>query len=260
MNARLEGETAVVTGAGRGIGRAVAAAFAREGAAVVLAARSVDQLADAEAQIVASGGRAVVQQTDVTSDADVDRLQEVAVEAFGPPTVVVNNAGAYAAGRFAELPMADFERLVQVNYLAVVRVLKAFLPAMVKRGRGSLITVASTAGKYGTALQTPYNGSKHAVVGLTRSLGPELGSTGVRINAICPGFVETELIDQAVPEMARALGIEPAQMAGAMLQRVPIGRFLQPDEIAHLAVYLASDESAGMTGQCLTISGGLIVV
>ena len=260
MGTRLEGQVAVVTGAGRGIGRAIATAFAREGAAVVLAARSVDQLADVEAQIVVSGGRAVVQQTDVTSDVDVGRLQEVAVEAFGPPTVVVNNAGAYAAGRFADLPMADFERLVQVNYLAVVRVVKAFLPAMVESGRGSLIAVASTAGKYGTALQTPYNGSKHAVVGLTRSLGLELGSTGVRINAICPGFVETELIDQAVPEMARALGIESAQMAGAMLQRVPIGRLLQPDEIAHLAVYLASDESAGMTGQSLTISGGLIVV
>ena len=98
------------------------------------------------------------------------------------------------------------------------------------------------------------------MLGLTRSLGLELGPTGVRINAICPGFVETDLIDQAVPEMAGALGIDPARMAGAMLERVPIGRLLQPDEIAHLAVYLASDESAGMTGQSLTISGGLIVV
>ena len=259
MSGRLEGQVAVVTGAGRGIGRAIATAFANEGAAVALAARNSAQLDDVAEEICAAGGNAIAQPTDVTNDDNIVALRAATTDALGPPSIVVNNAGAYAAGRFVDLDFDTFERLMQVNYLAVVKVIKAFLPDLLRAGQGSLITVASTAGKSGTALQTPYNASKHAVVGLTRSLGIELGATGVRVNAICPGFVETELVDQAVPDIASALGIEPEQALNGLLQRVPIGRLLQPEEVAHLAVYLASPESQGMTGQSLTISGGLIV-
>lgn len=260
MNGRLEGLSAVITGAGRGIGRAIAQQFADQGARVVLAARSRDQIESAATQITDAGGDALAVTLDVTSPESIADLAATVEARFGAIDVLVNNAGAYTVGHFMDIPTEDFVRLMEVNYLGVVRMIKAFLPPMLDRGSGSVVTVASTAGKYGSAYQTPYNGSKHAVVGLTRSLGLELGATGVRVNAIAPGFVQTDMVDTASASFAEILGVDPDQIEEVLLSRVPMGRFLQPEEIAHLAVYLASPESAGMTGQTMTISGGLIVV
>lgn len=260
MSGRMQGLTTVVTGAGRGIGRAIALAYAAEGARVVVAARSDGEIAAVAEEITGAGGEALALPLDVTSDESVAQLAASVVEAFGVPDVVCNNAGAYHADHFTEIPVEVFRRLIDVNYLGVVRMMQAFLPGMLERGSGNLVTVASTAGKYGSAYQTPYNGSKHAVVGLIRSLGLELGATGVRVNGIAPGFVKTDLVDAASDRFGEILGIEADQVESALLQRVPMRRFLQPEEIAHLAVYLGSPESAGMTGQTITISGGLIVV
>lgn len=259
MSGRLQDLVAVVTGASQGIGEAIAHRFAGEGARLALGARSADRL-QAVADSIGEGGSPVLAaHLDVTDDDSVATFVDQVLQRFGVVDVLVNNAGAYRVGPFTDIPMADFARLVDVNYLGVVRMTKAVLPGMLERGRGAVVTVASTAGKYGSPFQTPYNASKHAVVGLTRSLGLELGPTGVRVNAIAPGFVETPMVDDALPRWARILGVAPEEAAGRLLQRVPMGRFLQPEEVAHLAVYLASDESAAMTGQTLTISGGLIV-
>jgi len=256
---RLQGKVAVVTGAGRGVGRSIALALAAEGAKVVLAARSGDALEHVAAEITAGGGEAFVQPTDVTHQGDVDALRSAAYDRFGTVSVLVNNAGANLADRFVDIDVSEFERLIAVNYISVVRMTKAFLPEMLAVGIGSIVNIASTAGKSGTALQTPYNASKHAVVGLTKSLGIELGTTGVRVNAICPGFVETDMVAEALPKFANAMGVDIDQARAGLLSRVPIGRMLQPEEIGHLAVYLGSEESAGMTGQSLTISGGMTV-
>ncbi|MFW6090724.1 MAG: SDR family NAD(P)-dependent oxidoreductase [Actinomycetota bacterium] len=260
MSGRLTGLSIVITGAGRGIGRAIATRFAGEGASVVLGARTRDDVEDCAAEIRDKGGEAVAATLDVTSDESVAALADMVHERFGTIDVLVNNAGAYHVGRFTDIPVEVFAHLVNVNYLGAVRMIQAFLPRMLERGQGNIVTVASTAGKYGSPFQTPYNGSKHAVVGLTRSLGLELGPTGVRINAIAPGFVQTDMVDTARERFGEILGVGPDEVDATLLQRVPMGRFLQPEEIAHLAVYLASPESAGMTGQTMTISGGLIVV
>ncbi len=257
---RLAGRTAVITGAGRGIGKAICEAFVQEGAAVVLAARTTSEIEELAEALTAQGGRAMAIACDVTDDAQVRRLVEQAKEGLGPINVLVNNAGTTKIARFAEYNVADFQHVMDVNFMGIVRVTQAFLPDMVQAGEGRVINIASTAGKYGSMFQSPYNASKHAVVGLTKCLGLEYAKTGVTVNSICPGFVDTPLIDTAKPDFARAAGIPEEQAEAMLLQRVPMGRLLEPEEVAHLVIYLASKESAAMTGQSLTISGGLILV
>lgn len=261
MSARLDGQVAVVTGASRGIGRAIAEAYAREGAAVVCAARSTDQLEEVVGGIEDHGGRAIAVPCDITDDDQVVDMTQQAADAFGEVDTLVNNAGVHRPGRFLDYEMEDFRHVMEVNWLGTVRVTRAFLPGMIDRQHGRVINVASTAGKYGSLFQSPYNSSKHAVVGLTRCLALETAKQGVRINAICPGFVDTEMISgNAVQGFARILGIDEDDVVPTVLQRVPIGRLLEPEEVAELAVYLASPPADAMTGQALTVAGGLILV
>lgn len=260
MVGRMEGKTALITGGGRGIGRTIALAYVREGAVVALSARSEEALEETASTINSGGGRALAVPADVTEDADVANLRSRIERELGQVDVLVNNAGSYLPRRFLDYTMEEWEQTIGVNLLGTVRVTREFLPGMLERGRGRIVNVASTAGKYGSLFQSAYNASKHGVVGLTRCLALETAKTAVRVNAICPGFVETEMIDGAKPHFAEILGQSLEQTEQTLLSRVPIGRFLQPTEVAHLAVYLGSDESDGMTGQALTISGGLILV
>jgi NAD(P)-dependent dehydrogenase (short-subunit alcohol dehydrogenase family) len=196
----------------------------------------------------------------VTRDDSVTALRDRVEAEFGAPSIVVNSAGVYRIATFQQASLDDYRNAIEVYYLGCVRMMKTFLPAMVEAGYGRIVNIASTAGKYGSMYQAHYNGSKHAVVGITRSLGLEFAKTGVRINAICPGFVETPMLDRGAEEFARAVGVSAEEALQTWLSRVPIGRFLQPDEIVPLAVYLASRECDGMTGQAMTISGGMILV
>ena len=260
MKPRLEGAVAAITGAGRGIGRAIALRFAEQGAAVALAARTAAEVESVADEVRAAGGRAIAVRCDVCSDDDVARFAQAVRDAFGDATVLVNNAGVHRVAPFLDATMEDFQRTIEVNYLGVVRTTRRFLPAMVAARAGRVINIASTAGKYGSRNQSMYNGSKHAVVGLTRCLGLETAAHGVRVNAICPGFVDTDMIGDALPRMAQVLGVPQERVLPALMANVPIGRLLTPDEVAHLAVYLASPEADGITGQALTIAGGLILI
>lgn len=260
-NGRLSERVAVVTGASRGIGRAIAEAYVAEGARVVCAARDSDALAEVVASITANGGQAIGVACDVTSDHQVAELKTRAEDEMGRVTILVNGVGAHKTGRFLDFEVDDFRELMEINFLSMVRTIKAFLPAMIEDGYGKIVNIASTAGKYGSLFQSPYNSSKHAVVGLTRCLALETAKQGITANAICPGFVETEMMERVAPQLGAILGVDdPEEVRQVLLSRVPIGRMLAPEEIAHLAVYLGSAESDGMTGQALTISGGLILV
>ena len=188
----LEGRRAVVTGSGRGI----AEAMAREGASVLVTARTASQVDAVVAGIRATGGTAHGVTCDITEAGDVDALPERSREALGGPVdTLVNNAGAYHAATFADHDLDDWRHLFEVNVFGTVQVTRAFLPDLLAQERSRLLVVASIAGRKGTFAQSAYNATKHAQVGLVRCLAVETGATGLRVNAICPGFTATDLLD-----------------------------------------------------------------
>ncbi len=251
MNQRLEGKRAVITGGGRGIGRAIALAYVNEGASCVVASRQLEDL-EATAELAPDGAIEPI-VCDVADDASVMAMSQQVRDKYGGADIVVNNAGVHAAGRFLDIDAATYSRLYEVNVVGIVRVSQAFLGGMIERGRGSIVNMASTAGLFESPGQAPYNASKHGAVGLTRCMALELASSGVTCNAICPGFVDTPMLDG----FADLVGAEAEELRKRLAQRTPMGRILDPSEIANLAVYLGSDESSGMTGQTMAISNGM---
>lgn len=255
----LSGVRALITGAGRGIGAVVAEAFVDRGASVALVARSAGEVEKVAADLSAKGGRAVAHTGDVTDDASVAALVPwVNDELGGHANVVVNNAGIYIPNPFLDYSIEDWTRTFDANVLGTVRVTRAFLPAMLEAGSGRIINIASTAGKYGSMNQAAYNASKHAVVGITKCLALETAAKGVRVNAVCPGFVDTPLLIDS--PLQGILGLDEQGIRNMIDQRTPIGRAISPAEVAALTAYLASPEADGMTGAAVTLAGGLVLV
>ncbi len=254
MPGRLAGKVALVTGAGAGNGRAIARAFAEEGAQVGCAdanGPSAQQTAD---QIAQSGGGAIAITMDVTRGADCERAVQETVRAFGGLDVLVNNAGIWVPGTLQSLSEADWDRQQAVNVKGVFLMTKAALPALLARGGGSVIMLASQAGLRGTPGSLAYTASKHAVVGMTRTLALDHAADGVRVNAICPGLIETPMGEQVLRERGRGSGAEEARRR--MLESYPLGRLGRPEDVAAIAVHLASDEAAWTTGICYSVDGG----
>lgn len=253
-------EVALVTGASRGIGRAIAMKLAERGASVAVAARTTSDLSAVEKEIRSAGGIAVSIPVDVADPESVRALVDSVRRRLGPATVLVNNAGIHQPKPFLEYSLEEWRRMFDVNVIGTVTVSRAVLPEMIEAGHGRIINIASTAGKYGSLFQSPYNATKHAVVGLTRCLALETAASGVRVNAVCPGFVDTELIDRAVPGLARAMGVAEEEVVPTLVDKIPIGRFVEPREVAELVAYLAGPEADAVTGQALTISGGMLLI
>jgi 3-hydroxybutyrate dehydrogenase len=256
---RLTGRNALITGASRGIGRAIAIRYAEEGANLFLVATNRAKLEETQAQAVALGVKAFVHSADVSDVAAVQAMVTAAISAFGQIDVLVNNAGTYKAAPLIEYSMEDFDRILKVNLYGAFHVMQLVLRHMKARKSGKVVNIASTAGKGGSLNQSAYNASKHALVGLTRCAALEMGAHQVNVNAICPGFVETDMID-ALNEHAAILGVSHEKVLEVVLGRVPLKRLLQPREVADLAVYLGSTESDGMTGQSILIDGGMLMV
>ena len=256
---RLAGRTALITGASRGIGRAIALRYAEEGADLFVTATNAALLEETRAQAEALGAKVTVHVADVSRRGAVQALVDGAVQALGGIDILVNNAGVYKASRLVDYTPEDFDRIMQVNVYGVFHAMQLVLRHMQPRGRGKVINIASTAGKWGSMNQSAYNASKHAVVGLTRCAAMEMGPHGIHVNAICPGFVQTDML-QEFRAHGDILGVPFEKVMEAGLARVPLKRFLQPQEIASLAVYLASAESDGMTGQTLLLDGGMLMV
>ena len=240
MSGRLAGKTALVTGAGQGIGRASAMAFAAEGATV--------WATDRDGQSAASIEGCIARELDVT---DPERLAAVLGEA-GPLDVLFNCAGYVAGGTILECSEADWSLSFDLNVTAMYRTIRLTLPAMVERGSGSIINMASVASSViGVTNRFAYGASKAAVIGLTKSIARDFAGTGVRCNAICPGTVDTPSLRQ---RLSATGDFEEAWKT--FNARQPMGRFGTPEEVAALALYLATDEAAFVTGQCHVIDGG----
>lgn len=245
----LEGKTALVTGASRGIGRAIAVGMARAGADLAISARSAEALAETQAEVEALGRKAFVVPADVTDRDAVFRMVADSIAALGHLDAVVNNAGGTSfMVPFTDLRFEGWTKVMRLNTESIVHVLQAVGPHLLERGSGSVINVASVAGLGGAPLVTPYAASKAAVVSLTRSLAIEWASRGVRVNALCPGWTATDL--------NRALW-ENEQTSAAMTATIPMGRWGKAEEMAGAAVFLASDAATYLTGQAIAVDGGI---
>ncbi len=244
---RLDEKTAVVTGAGSGIGRAIAQVFADHGAAVWVVDRDHPAADSTVAQIRAAGGRAQAAHADVSSESEVAAL----ARQTGPADILVNNAGIGHVGTLLETTAADLDRLYAVNVRGVFNCCKVFVPALLARGRGSVIQIASIGGVVAVRERLAYTTTKFAVVGLTKALALDHSHTGVRFNCICPGRVETPFVRQRLAEYP-----DPELAYRAMASTQLNGRMARPDEVAAAALYLAADVSAMVTGSNLLIDGG----
>lgn len=252
MPDRLKDKVALITGAGRGIGREIAVRFAKEGADLFLNATRLETLNETRRLASDSGRRLELHPADVSDRTAVEEMVKKALDRFGRIDILVNNAGIYRPSPFLKYSYEDFDRVMKVNVYGPFNVTQFVLASMLERRKGKVINIASTAGKWASMNQSAYNTSKHALVGMTRCLALEMGPHNINVNAICPGVVETDMLSQ--------FGPPSPELIGAIAQRMALRRILKPQEIASLAVYLASDESDGMTGQSILLDGGMIFV
>lgn len=255
---RLEGKIAVVTGGGRGIGRAIALLCAAEGADVAVAARSADQIEEVAALIEAQGRRALAVVTDLREPDQVTRLADTVADELGEVDVLVNNSGV--AGPMApmwEIDPAEWRETIDVNVTGTYLCCRAFLPRMVARKSGSIVVIGSVTGKRPLQNRTPYAASKLALVGLVRTLAWEVGEYGIRANVVSPGPVEGERLGKVIEGQAKARGLTIEAAAEELAAGSPLRRFIPAQDVAQAVVFLASDAGASVTGEDLNVSAGL---
>ncbi len=252
---RFEGSVAVVTGGGQGIGAAVARMLAAEGAAVVVAARSADRIGRVAGEIKKAGGNAWALQCDVTDAASVHGLAQAAGRRAGVVDILVNNAGAAHSAPLSKITLDDWNRVLAVNATGTFLCTQAFLPAMLMRKQGSVVNVASVAGLDGARYIAAYAAAKHAVIGLTRSVAAELEGTGVTCNAVCPGYVDTEMTKQSVARVVGKTGKSPEDALAAMLAAAGQERLITVDEVAQAVLALCDPKGERANGAAVTIAG-----
>lgn len=247
----LEGKIALVTGAGSGIGASIAAVFAKAGATVYVADINEAAGASVTQEIIKSGHKAISILCNVADESSVKVAYEKVLATSGRLDVLVNNAGIGFVGNLLQTAGADMDRMYSVNVRGVFNMSKAFLPGMLARKYGVIINLASIGGMVGVRDRVAYCATKFAVVGITKSMALDHATEGVRINCICPGRVETPFVSARLKEYP-----DPEKAYREMSASQPIGRMAWPDEIAHAALYLASDEAAFLTGTAFVIDGG----
>jgi NAD(P)-dependent dehydrogenase (short-subunit alcohol dehydrogenase family) len=243
---------ALVTGGGTGVGRAVALALAGSGPKVTICGRRhepLETLAAMHANISAIAA-------DVTDEASIAELYARAEAASGPFDIVVANAGAAVSAPAHKVSLTDWNQALAVNLTGAFLTVKPALPHMIARRSGRIIFIASTAGLKGYAYVAPYVAAKHGVVGLMRALATETARTGVTVNAICPGFTETELLAESIARIVEKTGRSAEEARASLVAANPQGRFVRPDEIAAAVMWLVSEGAASVTGQTISISGG----
>lgn len=243
----------VITGGGSGVGEALARCFAAEGAKVTILGRRLEPL-----EIVAQEISALPLVADVTDRASLDTALAEARKAHGSISIAIANAGAAPSAPLAKITEADFQNTLSVNLMGVFHLWQACLADMKDAGWGRMMAIASTAGLKGYSYVAPYCAAKHGVIGLTRALAHELARTGITVNAICPGFIETPLLDRSVTEIIEKTGMSDSDARKTLVAGNPQKRFVQTDEVAGSALWLCSDAAASINGHALSLSGGEI--
>lgn len=259
----LEGKVAAITGAGRGIGRAIAFAFAREGAHLALCSRTADELTQVADEIRRECGVGVME--DFCDVSDPESVKGFFIAAYNgldhrDPDILVNNAGVAESAPLVKTSDEMWQRHLAINLTGAFYCTRAALPAMIERGWGRVINVASIAGKTGAPYIAAYSASKHGVLGLTRSVALEVARKGVTVNAICPGYVDTEMTARAVANIEATTGRPAADALEAIRNMSAQRRLVTPEEVAALALLLASDAGRGITGQAINVDGGSVLV
>jgi len=243
---------ALVTGGGSGVGRAVALALAGAGLDVTICGRRAAQLA----AVSAESTRIVAHPADVTDEASVAALYETAEAARGPFDIVVANAGMAVSAPAAKTSLADWKRTLDVNLTGAFLAVRPALAGMLRKKSGRIVFVASTAGLKGYAYVAPYVAAKHGVIGLMRALAAETAKTGVTMNAVCPGFVETDMLEGAVENIVLRTGRSTEEARAILLATNPQGRFIEPGEVAATVLWLCGEDARSVTGQAISVSGG----
>ena len=248
----VAGKHALVTGGGSGVGKAIALALAEAGVNVTICGRRAAELA----KVAGKGDRIFGIAADVTDEASMAALYQQAEAARGPFDIVVANAGMAGSAPAHKTSLADWQRTLEVNLTGAFLTVKPALAGMLARNAGRIVFVASTAGLKGYAYVAPYVAAKHGVVGLMRALAAETAKSGVTVNAVCPGFVETDMLEESVRRIVEKTGRSVEEARQSLSATNPQGRFIQPDEVADAVLWLCSDAARSITGQAISISGG----
>ncbi len=254
----LKDKVAIITGGGYGIGREIALAFAREGARITVAARSVAPMEETLADLKALKCEALAVPTDVAKIADCERMVSRTVAAFGRVDILVNNAGISGPTKTtADMELAEWQEVIDTNLTGAWLSARAALPILTRQGSGNIINISSLSGRRGIAMRTPYVASKWAMVGLTQAWANEWGTKGIRVNCICPGPVENDRIVRVIKAAAKARAVSEDDVKSELVAMSALRRMVSEDEVARVALFLASDASAGVTGQSINVDAGI---
>ena len=245
----LKGKTAVITGASRGIGRAIALKLAKQGANVVVNYRnSVDAVAQVVKEIEALGVKVLAIQADISSYSDVEKMMKKCVEEFGSIDILVNNAGITKDGLLMRMKEEDFDSVIDINLKGAFNCTRHVSAIMLKQRSGRIINISSVTGITGNAGQVNYSAAKAGIIGMTKSVAREFGSRGVTCNAVAPGFIQTDMTESL-----------PNKVKDAMMSTIPLKRLGRPEDVANVVAFLATDEAAYITGQVINVDGGMVM-